>query len=263
MTGQHSPAKLGLTDKEIFQLVYDYIGVEEGHLNHFTYRFHDEFYGRYCGLTVDVPGLRKKHGTTRETFLAIIREASPEDQARIAEGVLEYLPVEKIGSPDGGRKAARSALLGAVARIRGQGVATGNLSEASESVKRALLDAAVLIERNGNVSGIDRVHTALHGYLRTLCAIQGVAVPDDADAVKLFRLLRDGVPALKPAGPRQADITKIQNAFATVLDALRPIRNQASLAHPNEDLLNVEEASLAIDASRTLLNYLDRKLSKH
>jgi hypothetical protein len=211
---------------------------------------------------VDVPSARKEHKTTKETFLSILREASPENQARIVEGVLEYLPADNAASPNQGKKAVRSALLAAVARIRGQGVTTATLSEASESVKRALRDAAVLIDLNGNVSGVDRVYTALHGYLRTLCRTQGLDVSDDADAVKLFRSLREGAQALRPAGPRQAEITKIQNAFATVLDALRPIRNQASLAHPNEDLLNVEEASLAIDASRTLLNYLDRKLTK-
>ena len=51
------------------------------------------------------------------------------------------------------------------------------------------------------------------------------------------------------------------NAFATVLDAMLPVRNQASVANPNPSLLDVPEARLVINASRTLLHYLDDKLS--
>jgi hypothetical protein len=39
------------------------------------------------------------------------------------------------------------------------------------------------------------------------------------------------------------------------------VRNQASVAHPNEELLGDAEAHLVINVGRTLLNYLDAKLS--
>jgi hypothetical protein len=41
--------------------------------------------------------------------------------------------------------------------------------------------------------------------------------------------------------------------------SLNPIRNNASVAHPNEELLNKEEAMLVINVTRTLLHYLDAK----
>lgn len=256
-----NPARRTLDETEIYSLVYDYIGVEGGYLKEFTYRLHNEFYPRFCGFTVDVPGVRARIGTTKEAFIAILRDAESEHQARIVEGVFAFLPLERFPASERAFKAAaRNTLLNAVARIRGQGVAVDDLGQASESVRRALRDAAVLIEENGNVSGVDRVHTALHGYLRALCASNGVSFNQDADAVKLLRMLRDQVPALKPTGARHAEIVKIQNALATILDALGPIRNQASMAHPNDNLLDVAEAALTIDATRTLLNYLNRKL---
>ena len=40
------------------------------------------------------------------------------------------------------------------------------------------------------------------------------------------------------------------------------LRNRASLADPNEDLLDHEEALLVINLARSLLRFLDAKLGK-
>jgi hypothetical protein len=45
-----------------------------------------------------------------------------------------------------------------------------------------------------------------------------------------------------------------------VLDAMNPLWNRASLAHPNPPLLAEPEAMLVINAARTILHYLDAKL---
>ena len=38
------------------------------------------------------------------------------------------------------------------------------------------------------------------------------------------------------------------------------LRNQASVAHPNKDVLGPEEAMIAINATRTIFGYLNSKL---
>ncbi len=43
------------------------------------------------------------------------------------------------------------------------------------------------------------------------------------------------------------------------MDVLNPIRNSASMAHPNADLLEDPEAMLVINAARTILHYIDAK----
>lgn len=63
-------------------------------------------------------------------------------------------------------------------------------------------------------------------------------------------------------GPRSADIERILNACGTIADALNPVRNRASVAHPNEMLLPSEEAALVINAARSVLSYLSAKLSQ-
>lgn len=117
-----------------------------------------------------------------------------------------------------------------------------------------------LIHTSGAVSGVDRVHTALHGYLRAVCEKENISYSRDDSMTRLFKLLRQHHPALQDIGPRSREIERILQSFASIMDALNPIRNNASVAHPNEDLLAKDEAMLVINAVRTLLHYLDAKL---
>jgi hypothetical protein len=134
------------------------------------------------------------------------------------------------------------------------------LAVTSDAVERALADAEQLIHTRGAVSGVDRVHTAFHGYLRAVCAKLNIIVPDDASVTQLFRLVRDNHPALAPSGPRAEDVDRIARAMATILDSLNPLRNRASIAHPNDALLGEPEAMLVINTIRTLLHYLNARL---
>ena len=49
------------------------------------------------------------------------------------------------------------------------------------------------------------------------------------------------------------------NACATIMDAMNPLRNRTSVAHPNPVLLDEAEARLVVITGRTLLAYLDAK----
>ena len=50
--------------------------------------------------------------------------------------------------------------------------------------------------------------------------------------------------------------------MGAILDALNPVRNRASVAHPNPSLLEQHEAMLVVNSTRTILHYLDSKLSR-
>lgn len=131
---------------------------------------------------------------------------------------------------------------------------------AKDVVRRALGDAETLLHSSGATSAIDRLHTAFHGYLRSVCEASGINVAENSSVTALFKSLRTTHPALKDLGTQDAEMARIVNAFATVVDALNTIRNRASVAHPNEQLLEEAEASLALNAVRTLFNYLVHKL---
>ncbi len=251
----------GMTDREITRLVNRYIGVSGGYLglpDRFTYRTHADFYSEYCDLDVGIEG---HDGTTREAFMSILASLPPRDQAKVLRGTVDRFPPDEQGAP-ATRAAAHTEVMAIIARLESAPLVTDVTPQiASEVVLRALTDAENLIQTSGPTSAVDRVHTVLHGYLRAVCDAEGITYAQSDSMVTLFRKLEDQHPKLQDLGPRAQDVKKVLNAFASVLDAMLPVRNQASVAHPNAELLDEPEAHLVINAGRTLLHYLDAKLS--
>ncbi len=139
-------------------------------------------------------------------------------------------------------------------------VATPALTIRSDSVERALADAEQLIHSRGAASGVDRVHTALHAYLKGIAEKASIQFQDDASITILFKLLCGSHPALRVPEPRAGEINRVIRSISTILDALNPVRNRASGAHPVDTVLQEPEAMLVINSVRTLLHYLDAKL---
>jgi hypothetical protein len=249
----------GLTDPEISRVVNRYIGVDGGYLgipDRFTYRTHAEFYPNYCDLDLSLAG---HEGTTRETFIAVLAALSPKDQAKVLRGVIERFPPDT--GPDT-RKRAHAEVLRLIERLDSAPLIAGATPRiTSRSVLQALTDTENLIQTSGPTSAVDRVHTLLHGYLIAVCEDTGTDYDRRDSMVALFKKLRASHPKLADLGPRSQDVAKVLNACASILDAMLPVRNQASVAHPNEELLGDAEAHLVINVGRTLLNYLDAKLS--
>ena len=245
----------GLTNKQIAKIVYRYIGVEGGYLGDFSYATHAQFYPLYCDLDVDP---YQYDGTTRERFMAIVESLSPHEQRKVLAGVVERFPVGTDG-PATRTEELRAQLLEMASVLDGVAM-PDQIGVDRESVSRAITDADVLIRSNGAVSGVDRVHTALHGYLIAACEGTGIEYPADPTMTKLLKLLRSEHPLLNDLGPRTTDIERVLNSFGSVLDALNPLRNRASVAHPNEFLLEEAEARLVLNGATTILGYIDSKL---
>jgi hypothetical protein len=124
----------------------------------------------------------------------------------------------------------------------------------------ALDDAEHLMRVRGPVSAVDRLHTALHGYFRSLCVDASIAVADDASLTALFKALRTAHPILKNLGSYDNDLGRVLHGFANAIDAINSLRNNGSIAHPSEDLLGEPEAHLAVNATRTIFNYIRAKV---
>jgi Abortive infection C-terminus len=136
----------------------------------------------------------------------------------------------------------------------------GKLEITSAVVDAALTDAETLIRSSGPPNALDRVHTALQGYLETICEKEGITVAQNASITTLFSRIREEHAALKITDPQAQRMTvQILRGMAQIIDALNPIRNDKTLAHPNP-LLDEAEAMLAIHAIRTLLHYLVKLL---
>src|SRR5262249_52393083 len=131
------------------------------------------------------------------------------------------------------------------------------LSDPSEAVRRALDDAESLLRTRGPQSAVDRVHTALHGYLKSYCSDVGIDTDGRPTINQLFKALRQSEPDLMAVGGRAEDVNRLLGGIATILDALNPVRNNASGAHPNDEIVGEAEAMLVVNTVRTLLNYLE------
>jgi len=139
-------------------------------------------------------------------------------------------------------------------------VPSPTLTMTSSVVEQALRQAETLIGAHGASSAMDRVHTAFHAYLRFNCEREGIENKDDG-ITTLVSILRAKHPKLAIANPADRErINKIFRGLSKIVDALDSIRDHNTLAHPNPVLDNAE-AMLAINAVRTMLRYLDSRLS--
>ena len=247
-----------LTKQQAMRLVNRYIGVNGGYLGDFSYRTHSEFYPEYCGIYDLEPDAFE--GTTRQRFIEILLTRKPHDQAKILRGVIAKFGDDDASSAE--RIAIRSEIQSWVLELeRGPSVATPAPASTKEVVVRALSDADMLLRTNGPLSAVDRIHTALHGHLLSLCESESIALPNDPSITVALKALREQHPSLQASGARSADVTQVLYAMSNVLDKLNSIRNNASLAHPNQTLLDDAEARLAINAGKTVFAYIDERVS--
>lgn len=243
----------GLKPSEIIRLVNQYIGVNGGYLVGFSYRTHREFYEE-LDLAINPDAL---DGTTRERFISILKQSKPEVQAKILNGILDRLPPS---SEEHRTEELAGEIRLWISRLRGT-VLVYQPRITSDVVLQTLADADELIRTRGHVSAVDRVHTALHGYLRHVLARADIPTPTDASLVVLFKSMLKEHPAFDDLGARGEDVKSVARSLTAVLDALNPIRNRASRAHPNETVLSPAEAQLAFNAAQAILQYIDDRLA--
>jgi hypothetical protein len=142
-----------------------------------------------------------------------------------------------------------------VANIPSPSVAT-----TSRVVEDALAQAETLIGQHGPGSGLDRVHTAFHAYLESICQTVGPGIADDTPITALFSYLRQHHPSLVITDPEEKEkLDKIFRNLSKIIDTLDHFRDKKSLAHPNP-VLQDPEAMLVINVVRTILRYLDMRL---
>ncbi len=142
-----------------------------------------------------------------------------------------------------------------------QPVTTPTPKLTSTAVQAALADAEQMVSQNRPVSAVDRAHTALHGYLKQVCADAKItSIAADASLTALVKEMIKNHPKFANTGPHRDEIEKMFKGICVICDALNPIRNRGSLSHANETLLEPAEAAMAINAARTILHYVHQKV---
>jgi hypothetical protein len=247
----------GLKTGEIIRVTTDYIGVSGGYLGEFSYRSHQEFYPVYCDLDID-PEVYV--GTTRQRFIEVLKNSSPNVQAKILRGVLEKFPPLS----DSLRTVERAEWMrGLIARLESSGDISFQIVAATSTVvQQAIDDAEVLMGKNGFSSAVDRMHTALHGYLISICQKANIEYGEQPSLPYLFKLIWEKHPAFQTQDLHAPQIGRILRSFTGAINGLNELRNSRSLSHPNEALLPSAEAMLFINTVKTLFVYLDAKIAE-
>jgi hypothetical protein len=243
----------------VLKIVNRYIGVSDGYLgqpdlHRFTIRNHKEFYPEYCGLDKNPDQFE---GTTRQKFISIFQTSTPVEQAKIIKGIVERFPVGE--GPRTRTMELRDDLHRIAEKLSVDYIAEPDIANTSEAVFEALKDADNLLKNREAVSAVDRVHTAFHGYLKSVCASCEIDFEDTSGLVSLVKKVLASHPKLKINVDEQP-AQNIVKSLAAIADSLNPIRNHSSLAHPNKTLLEEPEARLVVNTVRTLMTYLESKL---
>jgi len=98
-----------------------------------------------------------------------------------------------------------------------------------------------VIEKNKPEAGLDRLHTFVIKFVRTLCEERGIAVTREKPLHSLFG---EYVKRLREDGHLESEMTaRILKSAISVLEAFNDVRNKQSLAHDNP-ILNYDESLL-------------------
>jgi hypothetical protein len=232
-----------------------YIGSSGGYLG--TFDSHPTLSRFYVECDLDI-NPKAYDGTNKDRFQVILETGSPDVQAKIIRGILKRHPA---GSAESRTQALHDEFMVLAQRLEaGAGVPNPTPVITSEFVERTLAEVEHLVQSKGATSGVDRIHSALHGYLRVVCEDAGIPFVEADRIEELFKKIRANHAAFAVPGPRAQDIVLITDKFCSVMNVLDPIRNRGSFAHPTKGLLAVPEAMLVINAARTIFHYLDAKL---
>jgi Abortive infection C-terminus len=116
------------------------------------------------------------------------------------------------------------------------------------------------IEKNEPQSGLDRLHTFVTKYVRSLCEQRAISVERDK---ALHSLFGEYVKRLRQDGHLESEMTeRILRSSISTLESFNHVRNNQSFAHDNP-LLNYDEALLIFNhvaASIRFLRSLEKKL---
>lgn len=139
-------------------------------------------------------------------------------------------------------------------------VASPKVNNTNESVYKALEDAEILLMSQGASSAYDRMHTALHGFLRQICTNNNIVFLSGDAITALIPKVSDFIKQQSDDGRNNKVFAMLRSA-GSMLDTMNYLRNHHSMSHPNENLLKESDAKFAINLARSIMTYIDDLLA--
>lgn len=118
-----------------------------------------------------------------------------------------------------------------------------------EALARSVHDA---IENNKPEDGLDRLHTFVVKYIRTLCKDHGIV----SDKKPLHSIFGEYIKYLKAEGSLESEMgERILKSYISTPEAFNEVRNKQSLAHDNP-ILNYDESILIYEHVCSLIRFI-------
>lgn len=252
-------------------VVHEWIGVEQGQLLEFTHSELTAFFRRYTDLPDSHPGVLNDagplggYGTPKRTrLIEALDHGSARQQIAILEGLLQRLPIE----PSKGRTPEKADRIRAWISDLRLSLQTGGVDveyanrPIPEVAREALQAARAHMAQDESRLALDRIHTALHASVRRLAQEIGVDVSKKKGLQEQFAEIRRSHAAFRvPQGERVT--ASIMRGTSRILEGLNLGRNDYSLAHPTDALLEDPEAKLACNVGMSVLQYILDRVEEH
>lgn len=126
-----------------------------------------------------------------------------------------------------------------------------------KAITMAIDDAKNNIEQGKYSEAVDRIHTALHGYLRYQLDELKLTYYEKDTVIQLYTTLH---PELSKSiiDPEISDLIKsIFRSLTSSVTSINDFRNKKSLAHPNKSILPKREAELAVKLIVIIVDYIE------
>lgn len=230
------------------------LGMGDGYVLNFSDRTFSDFFAEY---SVDIDAERFKAGGTSKanrmrTFWALSENFLA---GKVISGMIAYATEEQCfgdSNPvliDECRKISQRLLAGQP--VTELDALSANVDEKDfEVVAQHIREA---IEKNQPAGALDRLHTFVVKYTRTICTARGIIINRERPLHSVFG---EYVKELRACGHLESVMTeRILKNSISLLEALNDVRNSQSLAHDNP-ILNYEESLLIFNQVAATIRFI-------
>ena len=223
-----------------------------GYVLTFSNRTFEEFF--LDTVQINIYGSKYEYGSgSKANRLRAFWQVEPDHVvARLLSGMLEFMEMELRPDPDLFAKAQAI-----VERLRGAAAVddldalAANADDADfETLARTVHDS---INAGEPQVGLDRLHTSVVKYIRTLAIREGIENSKDKPLHSVFGEL---VKALRARGAIETEMAeRILRSTISTFESFSQVRNERSFAHPNP-LLDFDEALLIFRHVASAIRFL-------
>lgn len=255
---------MSLSLTEIYRLVNDYIGVNQGYLGDFSYRTHAEFYPHYCNLDINPLEIE---GTTRSRYIDILQDAGSGDKAKIIRGTFLKYPVSSFPEEEQSQKQKIYdefqlilKRLDILASSPSDTLVTSTLERYNAEYVSDIWMRAIERRAENPEAAITSARTLLESVCKHILDDAGEKYEDGHDLPKLYRLTAERL-NLAPSQHTEQVFRQILGGCQTVVEGLGSMRNRLSDAHgkgrkPVKP--SSRHAELAVNLAGTMATFLIR-----